>query len=162
MKEELSLIERNNLVYDPIDYSAAWKKYKEENKKKPKNHKINTEAEYRRIVKACFKEVAYYWTNSTGGIYMKGLGYFTFLRPLKKFSTLSNPKYFNTIFTTNGYYYLTTHVTNLRPTDSFGGFKIRRAFGTIKNEAHANIMQGRRYTINNQLIKDYLRKRTYI
>lgn len=162
MRRDTNLIAKDNLQYDPIDYSAAWKKYKEEVKRKPKNHRIKTETDFIRIIKACFKRVSYYWTNSTGGVYMKGLGYFTFLRPVKKYSHLPDPRFFNTIFHTHGYYYLCTHITTLRNIDSFGGFKIRRPYGQVKCDAKANIMKGRRYTIHNHLIKEFLKKRTYI
>lgn len=162
MERKINLIEQDNLEVVKVDYSTAWKNYKEENKGRPKSSKINTEVEFKRIIKECLKQIAYYWSNSTGGIYIKGLGYFSFFRPLKKFTTMSDPRFLNTVFRTHGYYYLSTHITNLKSTDSFGGFKIKRTYESVKKQAHANIVKGRRYTFNNKIIQEYIKKRTFI
>lgn len=156
------LVNRNNFEFERTNFDYAWKRYREENKKTSRRLKLNSSADFNRIVKDCFKEIKYYWTHSTGGIYVKGLGYFTFFRPLKKFTKMKDNRFLNTIFRTHGYYYLSTHITNLKTTDSFGGFKIRRTYSNVRSHAYHNIINGRRYTINHKLIKEYIKKRQFI
>ena len=34
-----------------------------------KNKKLQTEADFKRVVKDCLKTISHYWTHSTGGVY---------------------------------------------------------------------------------------------
>lgn len=160
--EGLNLIEQDNLVKPKVPFTEAWKNYRESNKKRARRNKISTQAEYNRIIKDCFRLIAYLWTNSTGGVYVKGLGYFTLYRPLLKFQKEGSLEFVNNFFRTHGYSYLLTHITTLKPNDSFKGFKIKRAFTPVKYDTRDNIIKGRRYTMNSILIREYLKKRTFL
>ena len=153
------LIKQDNLERVPADFKAAWLNYREEVKKNSKKTKLNSQLEFNKVIRDCLKEIKYYWTNSTGGIYMKGLGYFTLVRATRKFQSSTSWDHIQNIHRTNGYSYLLTHLTNLKPMDSFGGFKIKRPYDDIKMDAYHNIVKGRRYTSNSFLIREYLKKR---
>ena len=161
-EEVHNLVEKNNLVPNIIKTRKAWTNYRREVRNNTKRTKINTEPEFSEIVRECLKTIAYLWTNSTGGIYVKNVGYFTLLRPSKKFQREGNKEYINNILRTNGYSYLLTHITHLKKTDSFGGFKLRRANYEVKMDVRKNIIKGRRYTINSILIKEYIKRKTYL
>src|SRR5690606_22478212 len=122
------LIAQDNFQRRGPDYTKAWKEYRQKYKKKSKRTKVTTEEEYRRIVKSCLKYISHAWTNSTGGIYVKNFGYLALLRSVKKIQSETNPIYISNILRCHGYIYLLTHITTLKPSDSFGGFKIRSAY----------------------------------
>lgn len=159
------LARQDNLVKYDVDFTEAWRKYREEVKHISRRNKINSNAEYNKIVKECLKSIAYFWTNSTGGVYVKNMGYFTLFRPPKKLvhkNIYKEKAYLNTFLLTHGYTYLLTHITNLKLSDSFSGFKIRRTYKPLRSSTKNNIINGRRYTINSIILKEYLKKRTFI
>lgn len=155
-----NLVNTNNLEKHRFDFNLAWVDYRKSVSKKSKRTKVSTEALFNKIVRECLKTIAYYWTNSTGGVYLKGAGYFFLFRPTKKFFLDNSKEYINNIYRTSGFNYLLSH-TSLRPIDSFNGFKIRRPYKTIKDDARLNIIKGRRYTININILKSYLKRRDY-
>ena len=157
-----NLINQDNLKINHIKSRNSWFKYRREVRNNSARTKINTEPEFNKVISECLKTISYLWTNSTGGVYVKNLGYFTLLRPTKKLHKESSKEYINNVFRTNGYSYLLTHITSLKKTDSFGGFKLRRAHKLVKQDARRNIIKGRRYTINSTLIKEFIKRKTYL
>lgn len=157
-----NLVEQDNLQVSKVNYKDSWNHYKGEVKKNSKGTKINSQADHTRIIKDCFKTISNYWTESTGGVYVAGAGYFTFLRPIKKLQVESRRDYINNAYRTNGYSYLLTHISTLKPSDNFAGFKLRRPTDKIKQTARKNIIKGKRYTINSILIREYIKRKTYL
>lgn len=157
-----NLINEDNLQLHYPDFNTAWKEYKEEVKNKSKRTKLNSSPEFNQVIRECLKTIGHYWTNSTGGVYVKNMGYFTLFRPTRKFMKEGNKAYISNIHRTNGYSYLLTHINTLKPTDTFHGFKLRRASRRMKLEARRNILAGRRYTINSVLIKEHIKKKQYL
>lgn len=157
-----NLVSKDNLKPHPSITNLAWSNYSEKSKGKSKRSVVTNKPLFNQVVNECFKEIAHLWTNSTGGVHVKGLGYFTMFRPSKKFQKKDSKEYINNIFRTNGYSYLLTHITSLKPNDNIGGFKIRVTTRALKREVRKNILEGRRYTINSILIKEYLKRKTYL
>lgn len=152
------IVKTDNLIPQDFPFSIAWKEYKEANKNIAKNKKLQTEADFKRIVKDCLKTISHYWTHSTGGIYVKGFGYLTVFRPDIKLSINDIER----VLRTNGYMYITHHDTTLKNNDSWGGFSIKVLSLDVKSQLTNNINNDRRYTINTPILREYLKKRKYI
>lgn len=152
------LYERNNLKSVRVDYKYHYDYYREKFKHKSRRFKASTKQAHNNILRECLKEIARLWTNSTGGVYIKGMGYFTFLRSLYKFVREHDEKFLENLLMTGGYSYLFAHQINLKGEDNFCGFKVKRPFYNIRMSAYENIVGGRRYTINSLILKEYLKR----
>ena len=154
------LVEDNRQTHY-YDRGKAWKAYKEKTKNRPRNAKVRRELIYRRIVDAVLKTVRENWVNSTGGVYVRHLGYFAVYRTPHK--TLSHRDYFSYVdrLITDGYMYIPTHFTTLKTTDDMFGFNFNDSFPhRMTQELYSNLRAGRRYTLNYHIIKNYLKNRT--
>ena len=59
--------------------------------------------------------------------------------------------------------YIPAHFTNLRNCDKFSGFSLNNNLPKrIIKSMYTNLVNGRRYTLNNFIIKEYLKKRRYL
>ena len=152
------IVKTDNLIPQDFPFNIAWKEYKEANKNIAKNKKLQTEADFKRVVKDCLKTISHYWTHSTGGVYVKGFGYLTVFRPDIKLSINDIER----VLRTNGYMYITQYDTTLKNSDSWGGFSIKVLSLDVKSQLTNNINNDRRYTINTPILREYLKKRKYI
>ena len=59
------IVKTDNLIPQDFPFSIAWKEYKEANKNIAKNKKLQTEADFKRVVKDCLKTISHYRTHST-------------------------------------------------------------------------------------------------
>ena len=66
--KSVSRFARNTV--DTLTTVRKLKEYKEANKNIAKNRKLQTEADFKRVVKDCLKTISHYWTHSTGGVYV--------------------------------------------------------------------------------------------
>lgn len=154
-----NLVRRDNLKPQYIDFNDVWVTYRDKNKHKSMRTKITNRAQFLRVVKDCLRTISYLWVNSTGGVYVSGLGYMTVYRPPKKKNSFNNPDSIASILRTHGYTYYLTHMPDLKKGDSFHGFSLRRRLDKLRYGARDNIISGRRYTTHSPLIKEYIKKK---
>lgn len=159
----MSLITEDNREVNYYDRKKSWLKYKEKTKNRPKYHKVREEVIFRRIIDTTLRVLKERWTNSTGGIYMRHVGYLAVYRtPHKTVSHRNKFSYVDRLIT-DGYMYIPTHFTTLRNTDTFYGFNLNDSFPKrMVNDLYKNLKTGRRYTLNYFLLKDYLKQRRYL
>lgn len=152
---------RDNLKPTPIPFEQLWAKYKHAHRGMYKKDRITNKKEFRKVVLDIFRRISYYWTNSTGGVYMKGLGYFSIIRP-KVNTKLMTERDFSNYLQLKGYKYVPFHETSFRYGDSILGFTIQQPSIVVSNSLKINIRQHRRYTYNKYIIKEFLKNRTNI
>lgn len=156
------LVENNRKTYI-FDRTKSWLAYKEKTKNRPKKHKVKDEETYRKIIHHSLEVIKEMWTNSTGGVYVKNLGYFGVYRTPKKTMSHRNKFSFIDRLETDGYMYILSHFTNLKNTDDIYGFNLNDTFSRrMTQDLYKNLREGRRYTLNYFLIKNYLKNRTHL
>lgn len=159
----MKFLTEDNRDVNYYDRRKSWLKYKEKTKNRPKYHKVREELIFKRIIDTVLRVVKEKWTNSTGGIYMRHLGYFAIYRTPHR--TVSHRNYFSYVdrLITDGYMYIPTHFTTLRTSDTFYGFNFNETFPhRMTKDLYVNLQNGRRYTLNYYLLKDYLKQRRYL
>lgn len=157
----MKFITEDNRDVNYYDRKESWLKYKEKTKNRPRNHKVREETTYREIVTTILQIIRDKWVTTTGGVYMKNLGYFAVYRTPHK--SVSHNNHFSYVdrLNTDGYMYIPTHFTSLRNSDDFFGFNFNDSFPQrMTGELYKNIKDGRRYTLNYSLMKEYLKNRT--
>lgn len=156
----MKFLTENNREVHIYDRRKSWLKYKEKTKKRGKVAKVTDEHVYNKIIRTALNVVKYYWTNSTGGVHLRHLGYFGVYRTPHK--TVSHRNTFSYVdrLDTEGYMYIPSHFTDLKRMDSFHGFSLTEGVGkAVKIDMYKNLKDGRRYTLNNFMVKEYLTKR---
>jgi hypothetical protein len=157
----MKFLTENNREVNYYDRSKSWLKYKEKTKNRPKYHKVREEATYRKIIDTVLRVIRERWVNTTGGVYVRNMGYFAVYRTPHK--TVSHRNYFSYVdrLDTDGYMYIPSHFTTLRNSDDFYGFNFNETFPhRMTQDLYKNIKAGRRYTLNYFLLKEYLKNRT--
>jgi len=159
----MKFLTENNRAANYYDRSKSWLNYKEKTKHRPKYHKVREEATYKKIIDTVLRVIRERWVTTTGGIYVKNMGYFAVYRTPHK--TISHGNLFSYVdrLNTDGYMYIPSHFTTLRNSDDFYGFNFNDSFPhRMTQEMYQNIKAGRRYTLNYFLIKEYLKNRRYL
>ena len=159
----MKFLTEDNREVNYYDRTRSWLKYKLKTKRRSKYNKITDEGTFKKIIYTTLKVLESTWTNSTGGVYMRHVGYLGIYRtPHKSISHRNLYSYVDRL-ETDGYMYIPAHFTNLRNCDTFYGFTlIERLPQRVKEDMYSNLKEGRRYTLNNFIIKEYLKNRRYL
>lgn len=110
-----------------------------------------TQSEYGKIVRNILRCISYLWVHSTGGVYMKHLGYFTVNQDLKK-----RPKGFWKDETVNDGVFSLMHypIVNTR----LSGFTVTTPHEDNRIELYKNIVNGKRYFNYSEYIRNLFSK----
>lgn len=159
----MKFLAEDNREVHYYDRGKSWLSYKERTKSRTKYNKVRTVRVYKKIIDTTLQVIRERWVTTTGGLYVKSLGYFAVYRTPHK--TVSHNNHFSYVdrLITDGYMYIPTHFTSLRNSDDFYGFNFNETFARrMTQELYQNIKEGRRYTLNYFLLKEYLKNRKYL
>ena len=121
----MKFLTENNREVNYYDKKLSWLKYKQKTKRRTKYNRVNDIATFNKIIHTTLQVIEETWTNSTGGVYVKHLGYLGIYRTPHK-----TVEHRNSVFSyvdrleTDGFMYIPAHFTNLRNCDKFSGFSL--------------------------------------
>lgn len=149
------IINSNNSKPYKVKLSDSFIYYREKFKKSSRRLKITNKQEYMSVVRECLRLIKFYWLNATGGVYIKGLGYFTFYMPQRRIWT----KNFDILSELKGKGYLPILESDLRRADMMEGFVLKMPTDSLMENAIKSIKMGRRYTNHTKIIQEYIKKK---